>query len=190
MFRRGMWGCVLRHRDIGDLRFQSYVMGEDVLFMLEFFWRTKTWVLAPAPVYRYRVRENSAVMRAPCFNVVQSEIHVGREIVSLFERNRGQWQMEFMKDFWQWNRDFVWFTFKYMFFRLPYNERRLLIRDWAALQLAQQRIISDTLYRRTVAKILYMVPSNFLLFVLVSGFLKIKLNSYKLYGRVRKMILK
>lgn len=54
------WSRIFRRSAIGSLRFSPYHFNEDAVFVMECALRGRGWLDVDAPLYRYRIRANSA----------------------------------------------------------------------------------------------------------------------------------
>ena len=164
--RRVVCAALVRREIIGKLRFEPYIMGEDMLFLSQIFWRTGAWAVSAAPLYFYRKHPGSAIA-STSFAKVRDGLETETRILDLIEENRLQWQGLDLGEFFRFTRTFSWMTFGGMFFRLPYGEMRKLLPLWLTHQIRHQRLFRETLYRRLVVTALRVLPSARLCKVLV-----------------------
>lgn len=147
MHRRAAWGLVLRRSAVGQFRYLPYLIGEDALFNLTVFWHIKKWVCFPAPLYFYRTRSDSAVGRQPDRRMVEDLFKSELSMLQLWQENVDKWVLKEVSTFVTWNRDFVWYTFNGMYFRLPDVDKKILLPKWIEVQLFSQKLFGDVPYR-------------------------------------------
>ena len=167
--RTGVWSAIARRRDVCRERFENYSVGEDVLFISRILWNSGSpWICAEAPLYFYRKRRDSAVNSAPCVRSVIDECETNRKMLELIAANRGKWSFHEIRDFLDWNRNFVWNTYNGMLFRMrSIRDMNRVIPAWCALQRAQQVVRPEGFYRRFAVWLLEKIPNGRLCKLLV-----------------------
>lgn len=167
--RRVVCGTLIRRSVIGETRFGPYVMGEDMLFLSEIFWKAKKWALGAAPVYFYRKHTGSAISSRPIVRSVKDAIETETKILSLIKDHREEWKDNDLSIFFSFARQFAWETFGGMYFRLTSSDRIKLLDAWIAMQTLYQSLVKENLYRRIALKIIRSIRSATLCKLLVIG---------------------
>lgn len=167
--RTAVWGAIVNRKEVCKYRFENYAIGEDVLFIAEVLWNsTGPWISAEASLYFYRKRSDSAMNSAPSAKTVIDECTTNRKLLELISANSDKWSFRDMKDFLDWNSNFVWLMHNGRIFRLTTKrEMNLALPAWCSLQLAQQRLRPEGHYRRFVVWLLGKVPNGYLCELLV-----------------------
>lgn len=166
--RRVVCAALIRREEIGSIRFEPYIMGEDMLFLSRIFWKTDAWVLSATPVYFYRKHAGSAIAKTS-FRNVRDGLETEIAILDLIADNREKWAGQSMDEFFKFTRTFSWTTFGGMFFKLPKYEMQSLLSKWIDLQHKHQSLFRETFYRRIVVGVVGLFRSAFLCKLLVIG---------------------
>lgn len=166
--RRVVCAALIRRKEIGSIRFEPYIMGEDMLFLSRIFWKTDAWVLSATPVYFYRKHADSAIAKTT-LRKVRDGLETEINILDLILDNRVKWTGQCLDEFFKFTRTFTWTTFGGMFFRLSKDEMENLLPKWLDLQRRHQRLFRETLFRRVALGIVCRFRSAFLCKLFVIG---------------------
>ncbi len=154
--RQGAWSTVQRRC---TLRFEPYVIGEDALFQVLAFWENRQKIVTDAPLYFYRTRVDSATRGTPSLQKVHDLLETEKRILQSLIDHTDQWQADEMVPFLRWKRNFVWFTFQKMFYRLPAKDLKTLIPLWCQIQTLQFSLYPENGWRRGVWQIINATQS-------------------------------
>lgn len=169
MHRRGACTTIIRSEIAKKFSFQSYIIGEDVLYHFNVLWTYPESCLLGAPIYFYRQRSGSAVNGRITKKKVEDMLDTEYEMLKLYQKYSWRCRAEDVKEYYRWNEDFVWNTCVGMFFRLPLREENELLSKWIRLQKMQHKVLSPALYKKFVMLVLGIVPSATICKLLVKG---------------------
>lgn len=149
-FRMGGWTAVVRRNLIGKLRFGDYSVGEDVLFMISYYWNTDSWCLLPAPLYFYRIRPGSAMSSAPTLRFMTDFLRTQLSLLKLWDEYRSKWRFADNLDFLKGDREMNWYTYQERVLELSDEDLRQVIPLWVDLQRGQYAILPEVSWQRRV----------------------------------------
>lgn len=181
MHRRGAWATIVRADIAKQFAFKKYTIGEDVLYHMSVLWTHPETCLLSAPIYFYRTRSESAIHGAVTKEKVSDLLSTEYEMLQLYFKYSYLCNVEDVKEYYKWNENFVWYTFAWMFFRLPLSDRQALLIKWIGLQNLQDKVLPHKTYRKFALLLLRVFPSAGLCTLLVKGplFLQCRYNSIK-----------
>lgn len=126
-------GGILKGDIARSNRFEPYIVGEDVLYLCQLFWRMRDFVLSNATLYFYRDRAGGASNGKVSLRAVSDNINVEIKCMrDLIEKS--QWTKGEKSDFIRYLFDYFLTTNKEKFLRITDSERRKVLKDWVRLQ--------------------------------------------------------
>lgn len=157
--RQAAWSTVMR---TSSLRFPPYTIGEDALFQVTAYFNHHQRVTISEALYFYRERPHSAVRGSVTFAKVRDLLTTEKQILRCIAAHQDMWREDGLVDFLRWKRDFVWFTFQKMFYRLPNQEMKPLIPLWCEVQQALFALHKVCPWRKGVWRVIQQTESPFL----------------------------
>lgn len=165
--RRAGWGILHKREAVGETRFGSYKIGEDILFNFSIFWKTRKAIVINAALYYYRHRENSAVNRAPKFQEAD-DLNVTEVLCAkMLLANRQYWTNDSIRGFINWTVNFGWYSFNGMMWRISQRDRTKALPNWIELQFLNDELKPLSFKRRIQLAIIRAIPFGYFAFWVV-----------------------
>lgn len=181
--RRAAWGVLVRLDRIGDLRFKRYVVGEDAVFHLSYFWKTSKWIYVDAPLYFYRNHRESAMHQISNMRSISDSIDAEVDMIKMFIEYENEFDKSLCEAYLEWNGRHVYMTLARQIACLPSDEGKKVIEKWAKLQYMQMSVWKHlNVGRRLILFIVTFVKSVYVfkwLVVLLPSYCKCVSNNVK-----------
>ena len=154
--RQAAWSTVMRR---SPHRFEPYVIGEDALFQVTAYFMNRQRLALSERFYFYRERPQSAVRTPASFVKVRDLLTTEKRILQCLVDHQARWQANGLEQFLKWKRDFVWFTFQKLFYRLPLREMKALIPLWCDVQQMLFMLRKVSVLRYGIWRLIHLAQS-------------------------------
>ena len=143
------WRTLFSRSFLSNRRFQSYRMGEDLLFSVSCFVEMERWILADAQCYFYRAREGSAMRSRPRVEVVKDWLEVQENLIQCLLDSKFLYVVEgdknqFLKRWGGW----LYYTVNEVVLKLSLNDMRLCYDQWIDNLIRFGRSVRWPLHKR------------------------------------------
>ena len=179
----GIGWTAFRKSVIGALRFEPLSMSEDTLFIEIALWKIGSAICGKAPLFWYRSRQDSAT-GSVSLKKTKEWLQVEHRMADHLDDNVDRWRIDDMQEFFAKRRNEIWFTYTNMMFRLPLLEMRQCINLWVTLQQRRQKLYRETFYRRIVVATIQLIPSAFLLKLLVWDLMLVRCKASSIVHKI------
>ena len=170
--RLGGWLPIYRRALIENQRFQKFVFGEDCLFALQAFWRSKTILTIDDSFYFYRRRPTSVtvsvVSRKVVMDHLKTEVQYFRWLIAAVRD--GGVDNSSLEEYYANNRDFFFFTYGHKFFHLQDYDMRLCLPYWVKLQRIREEVMPISRIRKIMVAAVGVAPLPVLVKMLHGAF--------------------
>lgn len=154
-----VWQVIHARRNIKATRFENFCIGEDSLFNWTEFCDSPGGMIISAKIYWYRVRESSVSISKPTEKKVSDFFDTEYKILKLYERSLLKRGFE-SKSFLISNKSYDFYTYRFMFWRLPFTIRMHLIKKWYSLQKVCNKLLGREKedFSLIIVRKLYFIP--------------------------------
>lgn len=114
--------------------FGSRQISEDREFLLEYYLKNPGWAFIAAPLYFYRLRQDSAVNARPTINKVKDFLEVELKFLRTICAEKGKFDPEVQREILQSSRASAFLTHNCMYFNLAVADGKRLFPLWLELQ--------------------------------------------------------